>query len=252
MRMLALSAMVMTFFVIHTESRGSESVPAVVVELFTSEGCSSCPPADALLSEMAERSPVQGVEFIPLSLHVDYWNRLGWTDPFSMKQFSDRQGKYSEHLTGQGIYTPQLVVNGKTDCVGSDREAVIRQVSEAAATKRATLGLKWTKEKENRHLNIEWGNLPAGDAKYALMLAVTEDGLETKVDRGENAGKALRHDGVVRQLEDIGAVDVSVADRTKDHLVAVDPSWKPEHLHVVVFLQNQETMEIVAAATIKP
>jgi hypothetical protein len=94
--------------------------PAVLVQLFTSEGCSSCPPADALLAEFAKASPIDGATIVPMSLHVDYWNHLGWRDPFSSKQFSDYQRDYQKALRAQNIYTPQMIVDGQAEFVGSD------------------------------------------------------------------------------------------------------------------------------------
>jgi hypothetical protein len=117
----------------------------VLVELFTSEGCSSCPPADALLAELVKGDATPDVRIIPLELHVDYWNRQGWADPFSSAKFTERQEGYARALRVEQIYTPQMIVDGTTQVVGSDRDAARRAISAAAATaKKARLVIEPT------------------------------------------------------------------------------------------------------------
>src|SRR5882724_10951247 len=108
----------------------------VLVELFTSEGCSSCPPADLLLSRLQQSQPIAGVEVITLSEHVDYWNQLGWTDPFSSASLTERQRQYTAVLRGDGVYTPQMIVDGKIGFVGSDRQKALPAIAEAAKAPR--------------------------------------------------------------------------------------------------------------------
>src|SRR5215510_1570876 len=119
---------------------GSAAPTIVVAELFTSEGCSSCPPADTLMRQLAEAQPFDGAELIAVEEHVDYWDRLGWRDPFSSAQFTSRQAAYSERVfRSDAIYTPQLVVDGVRECVGSDRSAVRAIVAESMRTPRAAV-----------------------------------------------------------------------------------------------------------------
>src|SRR5204863_10159916 len=115
--------------------------PAVMVELFTSEGCSSCPPADKLLSWLAERQPISGVEIIPLSEHVDYWNHLGWADPYSAAAFSERQHEYSGSL-GSRVYTPQMVVDGKVEFVGGDSDEALKAISDESRRLKAIVRIQ--------------------------------------------------------------------------------------------------------------
>src|SRR5258708_32270766 len=116
--------------------------PAVVVELFTAEGCSSCHPADALLGELAKQGAIDGVEIIPLEMHVDYWNRLGWVDPFSSPDFSARQQGYARLANSAEIYTPQMIVNGTDGFVGSDRQRAVAAIRRAAAHAKGTMALE--------------------------------------------------------------------------------------------------------------
>src|SRR4051812_43050802 len=147
---------------------------AVLVELFTSEGCSSCPPADATLSRLEAKQPVPGVQLIVLSEHVDYWNDLGWRDPYSDAQFSDRQGAY-----GGRIYTPQAVIDGRADVVGSDEDAIVRAARGAALEPHGTVSITHAAP-DVHHVRIAVAGLPPhGSAR--LLLAVVEDGLVSKV-----------------------------------------------------------------------
>ena len=176
------------------------SVP-VVVELFTSEGCSSCPAADDVLRALEARQPVPGAEVIVLGEHVDYWNRLGWRDPFSAAQFSERQRQYASAL-GAGSYTPQAVVNGRYELVGSRGQELAQRVAEAARAPRATVALSPAADA----LTVRVSNLPAGTPATDVLLALTETGLATQVGRGENAGRLLHHAAVVRALRPLGSV----------------------------------------------
>src|SRR4051794_12118669 len=124
-------------------SRADEPTTApVLVQLFTSEGCSSCPPADQLLSEFLGNSPVDGVTVVPMSLHVDYWNHLGWADAYSSRQFSDYQQRYRDAMGATQIYTPQMIVGGRTAFVGSDRVAARKAIEDAAKLPKVRLSLR--------------------------------------------------------------------------------------------------------------
>src|SRR5260221_5080903 len=209
----------------------------ILIELFTSEGCSSCPPADALLQRLHEKSPLPGVQFVVLSEHVDYWNNLGWRDPFSDALFSDRQSRY-----GARIYTPQAVIDGRVDVVGSDEAGILRAAKGAAAEAHGEIRLS-----AGVHgVHVVAAGLPHhGPAQ--VMLAVVEDGLVSKVERGENAGRTLPHTAVVRALKGVAGVAASAAGWEGDIQVPADPSWK--HPRPVVFVQDRESLRVLAAGS---
>lgn len=221
-----------------------ERVP-VVVELFTSEGCSSCPAADAALRELENAQPIPGVEVLALGEHVDYWNRLGWKDPFSSTQFTERQRAYAAFFK-EGSYTPQAVVNGRYELVGSRRQELRQRIAEAARTPRAVVTLA---PATAGTLALVVSKLPAGTTATQVLLALTETGLATQVGRGENAGQLLRHAAVVRALHSLGAVG---ADGTFSATVpfTLDPGWKTDHLRAVALVQETSSHRIVGVASL--
>ena len=219
---------------------------AVLVELLTSEGCSSCPPADAVLARLHRQQPVAGVELIVLSEHVDYWNSLGWKDPFSDARFSDRQ---SDH--GGRVYTPQAVVDGRIDVLGSDERAIVTAVTAVARERHGILRLTRAEKKMN---------LPAGRVRIEVtglsdhsdadvMVGVVEDGLVSKVERGENAGRTLAHTAVVRALQRVGTVAAGAAQWSAEVPVPSNDSWKEPR--VVAFVQDVRTRRVLAAGALK-
>jgi len=212
---------------------------AVLVELFTSEGCSSCPPADAVLARLHREQPVPGVQLIVLSEHVDYWNSLGWKDPFSAALFSDRQGQYSGH-----IYTPQAVVDGRADVLGSDERAIVRAVTAAGREPHGTLRLTATPS----GVRIAVTGL-SGHSDAEVMVAVVEDGLVSKVERGENAGRTLAHTAVVRALQRGGTIPAAADHWTNEVPVSLDGSWRRPR--VVAFVQDARSRRILAAGVLE-
>jgi hypothetical protein len=217
----------------------------VAVELFTSEGCSSCPSADAALRELETAQSLAGVEVIALGQHVDYWNRLGWKDPFSSTAFTERQREYAKGF-GEGNYTPQAVVNGRYEFVGSRRQELAETVLKAAKAPRATVSLSWL---ANGRLAVHVADLPAGTKPAEVLLAVTETGLATKVGRGENSGRLLRHASVVRTLRPLGTVAADGTFSTSAPL-NLDTQWKTQNLRAVVLVQEQTSRRIVGVAAL--
>jgi len=218
----------------------------VLVELFTSEGCSSCPPADQFLIQLQQAQPLQGAEIITLGEHVDYWNRLGWKDPFSSAGFSFRQQQYAEAFGNEGPYTPQMVVDGRSGFVGTDARSAQAAMSAAARARKATVRLSRTGDR----LSVRVEDLPPvspGDAAEVL-LAITEDNLASNVVRGENAGRKLSHGAVVRKLTVLGRAKAD--GFAADPVLSLDKAWKPPDLRAVVFVQERGSRRVLGAAAL--
>jgi hypothetical protein len=231
---------------------GSEPRVPVVVELFTSEGCSSCPPADALLAELDRTQPVPEALIIPLEEHVDYWNSDGWRDPFSSSVFTARQEAYARRFGIAGPYTPQMVVAGRTDVLGSAGGQARAAVAAAAHLPQVEVSLTVSTGAPPDailHTRIQVNSLPAEAGEAAkVYLAVTENALASNVSAGENSGRRLEHRAVVRKISLMGSIEAgkpfsaSIADR-------MAPGWKRENLRVVVFLEGGTSGKILGAAT---
>ncbi len=215
----------------------------VVVELFTSEGCSSCPPADALLVQLSQK-PSPGVDLILLGEHVDYWNHDGWRDRFSSAQFSQRQSDYEKHFHVAEVYTPQMVIDGHLQLVGNDVAALNRDVQlESAQAKTAQVSLQW---ETGDHLKI---GVQAPSTKHLhVFFAVTEDGLTTVIAGGENSGRTLQHAAVVRQLRDVGSVKNGSFEKIVE--VSRNSGWNAAHLKVAVLVQDSDGGPILGAASL--
>ena len=215
----------------------------VVVELFTSEGCSSCPAADEALRELARAQAVPGVEVIALGEHVDYWNRLGWKDGFSAPAYTERQRQYATGF-GSGSYTPQAVVNGRYELVGSRTAELAATVAKAAKAPRAVVVVAAT----GGTAQVRVSSVPAGTAASEVLLAITESGLASQIGRGENAGLLLHHAAVMRQLVSLGRVgaDGTFAANSALKLAA---DWKRPNLRAVALVQEITSRRIVGAAT---
>jgi hypothetical protein len=215
----------------------------VLVELFTSEGCSSCPPADRLLADLAASNGEGQPAVIALGEHVDYWNHDGWIDRFSSSELTARQNDYVRRFKLESAFTPQMVIDGVHQLTGNDRAGVAKAV--LAASKEpptAKLDLRWTSAS---HLTI---TVQSDISSADVLLAITEDGLTTEVRQGENHGRTLNHVAVVRRLQKIGSV--SNKTFTKDLDIRFDKSWKREQSHVVVFVQEKNTGKVYGAASV--
>ncbi|MGY3091356.1 hypothetical protein ACVWYF_004422 [Hymenobacter sp. UYAg731] len=217
----------------------------VVVELFTSEGCSSCPSADVALRELETAQSVAGVEVIALGQHVDYWNNLGWKDPFSSPQFTARQRWYAEGFS-EGNYTPQAVVNGRYEFVGSQRSTLAEKVAQAAQAPRATVALA---RAADGALTVQVSSLPAGTKAATVELALTETGLSSQVGRGENSGRLLRHAAVVRTWRQLGTVKPDGTFAATAPL-ALNSGWNTDHLRAVVLVQETGSHHIVGVGSL--
>ncbi len=224
----------------------AKSRPVAVLELFTSEGCSSCPPADALLSTLLKNSRKGGVPIIAVAYHVDYWDYLGWKDRFASKEFSDRQRAYARVLGDRQTYTPQLVFNGTKGFVGSDRDRAnyeLRRAAEHPLPQDATMTAEVTKDRSQLRLHVSGA---PGEADRTCTVLLVEDDLESKVTAGENSGRNLRHDAVVRALAETtldAAGHAEVALKIPEDLKRRDAS-------IVVILRAPKSLEVRAAAQI--
>jgi len=234
----------------------------VVVELFTSEGCSSCPPADQVLSRLeSPRNPalvrgkqapisVPGVEIIALGEHVDYWDQLGWKDRFSSPLFSARQQDYGRAFHLESVYTPQLVVNGQTEILGSDSRAVQYAISKAAKEPQAQVAISMTSADT---VSFTVSKLPPGSHEADVLLGVAEGGLVTSVYSGENGGRQLRHAAVVRSLTSMGRLDPKrPGEYSAVAQLNLRPDWNRANLKLVLFVQDRVTRHILGAASVRP
>jgi hypothetical protein len=227
----------------------------VVVELFTSEGCSSCPPADVLLQKLQAQQPIPSALIIPLEEHVDYWNHDGWTDPYSSAEWTERQQIYSA-LNKKDPYTPELVVDGQTQLIGNSPKEAVLAIEDATNSAKTEILLTQTNaEARAAHFSVSVEKLttqPAGDIAE-VWLAVTEDGLHSAVSRGENAGHELTHTATLRSLHKIGVADANGAPTSfsGEAVVKFNPRWNVQNLHVSVFVQEKKSRQIVGAASMK-
>ena len=180
---------------------GAQDKPPVVVELFTSEGCSSCPPADALLGELAQRPDI-----VPLAFHVDYWDYIGWKDPYASPANTQRQHDYAAALGLHMVYTPQMVVDGRTDVVGSERGDVAAAIGKAAVAPKVAITIE--KDAGGYRVLIPAAAPPAG-GPATVWLALFDSQRETGVKRGENGGRTLKEYNIVREWRQIATWDGS-------------------------------------------
>jgi hypothetical protein len=184
----------------------AQRVP-VIAELFTSEGCSSCPPADQLLQTLDQSQPVRGAQILVLGEHVDYWDRLGWRDPFSSAQFTTRQQLYARTLKSE-VYTPQLVLDGHEQVLGNDPAAVRNAIARAAEAPKHPVHIVAAKrEHADALLTLAIDALPKGRGE--VWVAIADESAHSAVTRGENAGRSLSHVAVVRSLTKVGSVSKS-------------------------------------------
>jgi hypothetical protein len=231
--------------IVETRRAQPTATVPVVVELFTSEGCSSCPPADALLRDLLAKQPVAGAMVIGLGEHVDYWNQLGWRDPFSDARFSDRQRRYAS-ATSSDTYTPQMIVDGTSAFVGSDRSEALRAIGRAATHAKTPVLLAWAPQPSLR-LDVTIAHATANDD---VLLAIAEDGLSSAVKSGENVGRTMTHAAVTRRLQSIGTTDRSGAFHASVP-VTVDTRWRTSALTAVVIVQRHGQGAITGSAALR-
>jgi hypothetical protein len=228
------------------DPRNQHKVP-VVLELFTSEGCSSCPPADQLLESLDEKQPFSGADLIVLSEHVDYWNSARWTDPYSSKTFSARQSWYAEQFKLDEVYTPQIVIDGEREAVGGNGGKIREAVQAAARSQKVTLSISDAVSRAGQikfHLSSENLSHIAGPA--TVYVALAQNKVHSQVAGGENGGRSLTHVAVVRALTKVASLQ-SGALLSKEISVSLPPGAPSSGLRIVALLQNEKTHKIVGA-----
>ena len=240
----------------------------VVIELFTSEGCSTCPPADQVLSRLdtagnawarnpaiirGKQAPISlppGVEVITLGEHVDYWDQLGWKDKFSSPLFSARQQDYGRAFHLESVYTPEIVVNGQKEVLGSDARAVQDAITKAAKETQAQVAIAMTSAQT---VSFSVSKLPPGTHEAEVLLGVTESGLVTPVFGGENNGRQLRHAAVVRSLTSLGRLDPkSPGEYSGVAQLNLRADWNRSNVKLVLFVQDLVNRHILGAASVRP
>lgn len=227
----------------------------VVVELFTSEGCSSCPPADAFLAKLAEQGPAHNLHVVALEEHVDYWDDQGWRDPFSSHNWTTRQDAYADVLGNKNPYTPQIVVDGSVECSGGQQQLAVQTIVKESAQAKTpvTLSQGQAAKPGSENFSVQIGKLltTAKGGAAEVWLAITETGLHSSVTRGENAGHELQHAAVVRSMRKIGEAkpDREVAF-SGDAAIPIRNEWKRENLKAVALVQEKNSMRILGAAEI--
>ena len=221
----------------------------VVIELFTSEGCSSCPPADQLLARLEKAQPVPEAEIIILGEHVDYWNQLGWQDRFAAHVYTERQQDYALSLGVEDVYTPQMVVNGQAEFNGADAPRALKEIRRAAAAPHSTVSLL---AKDSSNVALSVSHFPSGTKNVEILLAITEDSLESDVRKGENAGRRLTHTGVVRSMVSVARFDARKSpDFSADLPLRLANDWARGNLHAIVLVTDRGTRRIIGAAKLK-
>ncbi len=233
---------------------GSTRVP-VIVELFTSEGCSSCPPADSLLSVLDTEQPLGSAEVIPLEEHVTYWDQQGWKDPYDSQDWTDRQSDYTSALHLGTPYTPEMVVDGKVGFIGSRGSLASEAIQKAAAASETKVEISEISPAGGKtagfKVNVEklTGTNPKDKAE--VLLAITESGLHSAVKAGENAGQELHHSPVLREMKVIGVAGKNGQETfSAQPSVKLDSHWKVENLRAVAFVQERKSRRILGAAEI--
>lgn len=218
----------------------------VLVELFTSQGCPSCPAADKILSDLETTQPIAGAEIIALAWHVDYWDGFGWKDEFASPVFSQRQVVYSRSLNIGGTYTPQMFVDGTTYFVGTKLDKATKAITQATKNSKAEISVSLDKDKAK----IVIPNLPKHD-RATVYAAFTQDDLTRKVGRGNNAGKTLAHSSVARDLRAVASVEPQMLKFEGEFLLQFQPEWTKENLNLIVFVQENGSRNIIAVSKTK-
>jgi hypothetical protein len=228
-------------------SRESASKPGILVELFTSEGCSSCPPADEVLRQLDAQAGKTSSQLVVLSEHVDYWDRTGWRDRFSSHEYTERQEEYTQRLHVPEPYTPEMVVDGKSEFLGNDTDRLQAALRDAAAHQKASLQIS-AQEINPTQLMVDLtvGSLPGGSKRADLYLALADNQDQTQVKGGENSGRSLQHVAVLRSLQKVGRIDSQGGQ--KQVKLRLPKSDTPLSFRIVAFVQESDNGPVLGAA----
>lgn len=219
----------------------SSSNSFAVLELFTSEGCSSCPPADRLLPQLASTD----ANIIPLSFHVDYWDRMGWKDPFSNSAFTERQQKYANEFKLESIYTPELIINGEYELIGSNRSAAETDIKKVfAENDQVHVNIADVKKENDKLVFI--ADLQGPITNSNVMCAIVQKHAESNVKAGENSGAKLSHTNVVRTFAEQSAKE------KMNFEVLVPGDIANDNWELIVYTQQKDNLKITGAAVYNP
>ncbi len=236
----------------HHATAQQKNIPAaaekkpVLVELFTAEGCSSCPPAEMVLAKLQREQPIENAELITLALHVDYWDEFGWRDKFASPLNTQRQRFYDQKFRTGKIYTPQMVVDGDAEFVGSNFEKAEKAISKAIKLDKADVNLSIVDDK----IRILVSKVPKHETS-TVYLALAEDELSSNIQRGENAGKNLTHVSVVRRLKALSRLE-ELQDKFQIELpIQIGKDWNRDKLNAVVFIQENKSRRVLGVARVQ-
>ncbi len=229
----------------------ADSPAPVLVELFTSEGCSSCPPADALLGKLDESQPITGAQAIVLSEHVDYWDHEGWKDAYSSSFFTERQREYVQRLGAREAYTPQIVVDGSAQMNGSDGGAVARAIDAARGRTKIPVRISSVSVVDGKtlHVHLAVDGLPTDSKarKADIFVAVALNHAESHVSSGENKGRDIRHVAVAESIGKVGSVEKG-KNFDRDVVVKVKSTSDVANLRLVAFVQAGDGGEVLGSS----
>jgi len=236
-----LLVIVLPIFNFSTERIVFSSKPILIAELFTSEGCSSCPSAEALLKEMADMTSKDSVAVVGLAFHITYWDHLGWKDPYSQSEFTNRQKKYNEFLTTQQ-YTPQVVINGEFEFVGGNPIAFRNAISKAGSTP-YYFSLDATATQSDNKVTMDYA-VDKKPRSESLNVALVQTSIENHVRNGENKDRVLKHYNVVRKFQ---TVDLESSGQLTFEL---PPDLAVNKCELVLYVQHRRNLRVMGASRI--
>jgi len=233
-----------------TDLAAADNAPTtpILVELFTSEGCSSCPPADALLEKMDALQPIPGTQLIVLSEHVDYWNHDGWTDPFSSASITDRQNAYVRALGLKTPFTPQFLVDGTEELKANNNEQVFQLLQKAASVPKVPMRLASVSVEPGNLANVRGrveSDVSSEKHKADVYVAVALDHAESQVSRGENNGRHLSHVAVMTELTKVGKLEPGKSLGQDFRIKLKLPGPRPMNLRIVAFAQESGPGKVI-------